>query len=660
MSDSVGADLRVGVGRRAFDRKGLAGRVAPFAASAALAIILAFVEVRNSDPFWLALGALLSGSTIGLALLGPWHRLPPWMDALPPLVYVGAVAALRQATGGASSGFSPLFLVPVLWIALFGTPRQLAVALAAVVAVMSAPIIVVGEPFYPSDEWRRLVNLVTVGATLGFIVQRLVHDSHAQTDHALAQGRELTEQRDVNEAILDAASDAVVSFDWSGTVVTVNSAAEVLFGRNDLIGRDVFETLVPDHELGRLRDGFGRIVLSDAPTTREARFEAELCRADGTLVPVEISLARTDGPTGLRVHAFLRDLTMQRAAERGAQEHLDDLDRLLQVSRELDRSVVEGRDAICAAARDLSGCDFVLFFTLGTAGDRLVVAGSAGHPQGSRDLTLDPDQSVAAQVLRTGTARFSGDLTADPSVDPAAASRLGAAAAYWQPIVREGAGVGILVAYWWQPLLAVPERVATLLGLFAAQAATAIERADLLARLEDLARTDALTGAANRRALDEALEVALADARRSGRPVSVTMLDLDHFKRYNDTRGHQAGDQLLRATAAAWMHELRPGDVLARYGGEEFLAVLRACDVGGAVVVADRMRAVVPGPQTASAGTATWDGTETVASLIARADVALFQAKDAGRDWTVSSETARDVEAKPSHEAKPGHAEPLP
>ena len=647
MSSNVGADLNAGAGRRAFERNGLVGRVAPFAASAALAVILASVEVRSSDPSWLAFGALLSGTTIGLALVGPWHRLPPWMDALPPLVYVGAVAALRQATGGASSGFSPLFLVPVLWIALFGTPRQLAVALAAVVIAMAAPIIVVGDPSYPFGEWRRLVNLVTVGATLGFIVQRLVSESHAQTDRALAQGRELAEQRDVNEAILHAASDAVVSFDWSGTVVTVNSAAEVLFGRNDLIGRDVFETLVPDHELARLRDGFGRIVLADAPTTREARFEAELYRADGTLVPVEISLARTDGPAGLRMHAFLRDSTQQRASEQAAQEHLDDLARLLAVSRELDRSVVEGRDAICAAARDLSGCDFVLFFTPATAGDRLVVAGSAGHPEGSRDLTLDPAPSVAAQVLRTGEAHFSGDLATDPSIDPAAASRLGAAAAYWQPIVREGLGVGILVAYWWKPHLAIPERVATLLGLFAVQAATAIERSDLLARLEDLARTDALTGAANRRALDEALEVALADARRSGRPVSVTMLDLDHFKRYNDTHGHQAGDQMLRAAAAVWMHELRPGDVLARYGGEEFLAVLRACDVGGAVVVADRMRVVVPGLQTASAGTATWDGTETVSSLIARADVALYQAKDAGRDCTVSSEAARDVDAEP-------------
>jgi len=646
MSKDVGADLTAWAGRRAFERNGLVARVAPFAASAALAVILALVEVRSLDPSWLALGALLSAGTIGLALLGPWHRLPPWMDALPPLVYVGAVAALRQATGGATSGFSPLFLVPVLWIALFGTPRQLAVALSAVVIAMAAPVVIVGDPSYPFSEWRRLVNLVTVGATLGFIVQRLVSESHAQTDRALAQGRELAEQRDVNEAILHAASDAVVSFDWSGTVVTVNSAAEVLFGRNDLIGRDVFETLVPDHELARLRDGFGRIVLADAPTAREARFEAELYRADGSFVPVEISLARTDGPAGLRMHTFLRDMTMQRAAERAAKEHLDDLDRLLAVSRELDRSVAEGRDAICAAARDLSGCDFVLFFTPGTAGDRLVVAGSAGHPEGSLDLTLDPTRSVAAQVMRTGTAHFSGDLTTDSGVDPVAAVRLGAAAAYWQPIVREGAGVGILVAYWWKPLLAIPERVATLLGLFAVQAATAIERSDLLARLEDLARTDALTGAANRRALDEALEVALADARRSSRPVSVTMLDLDHFKRYNDSHGHQAGDQMLRATAAAWMHELRPGDVLARYGGEEFLAVLRACDVAGAVVVADRMRVVVPGLQSASAGTATWDGTETVASLIARADVALYQAKDAGRDCTVSSEAARDVKAE--------------
>lgn len=539
-----------------------------------------------------------------------------------------------------------MYLVPVLWIALFGTRGQLMVGLVAIGIALMAPIIAVGDPTYPIGEWRRLVNLLVVGATLGFIVHSLVGQLRHQAHAAGLQSLELARQRDVNEAILHAASDAVVSFDWSGTVVSVNTAAETLFGRRDLIGKDVFDALVPEHESMRLREGLGRIIVADTMSERAARFEADLRRGDGTILPAEISVARTEGPDGLRIHAFVRDATARRAAERSRQEHLDDLDRLLKVARELDRSDVGARDAICAAARDLVGCDFVLFYTPGESGSGLVVAGAATDASVPRDVVLDRERSIAGQIMEAGTTRFSGDLAADAALDPATVHKLGAAAAYWQPVLREQVPVGVLVAYWRRPLSAVPERVATLLGLFATQASTVIERADMLAQLESLARTDALTGAANRRALDDALAVALADAQRSRRPVSVAMLDLDHFKRYNDGRGHQAGDQMLRACAAAWMHELRPGDLLARYGGEEFLAVLQSCDIAGAVIVADRLRVVVPDSQTVSAGTATWDGSESVESLVGRADAALYAAKDAGRDRTISSE-ATDSESRP-------------
>ncbi len=185
--------------------------------------------------------------------------------------------------------------------------------------------------------------------------------------------------------------------------------------------------------------------------------------------------------------------------------------------------------------------------------------------------------------------------------------------------------------------LAVRDAPFALLGLFAVQASTVIERADLLARLQDLAWTDALTGVANRRAIDEALPVALAGARRKGQPLSVAMLDLDHFKHYNDEHGHQAGDDLLQRIAAVWEQTVRPGDTLARYGGEEFLAIPPSCDPHGAVVVADRLRAVVPGTQTASVGTATWDGAETIEALVGRADAAMYEAKRTGRDRTVAS-----------------------
>jgi diguanylate cyclase (GGDEF)-like protein len=155
--------------------------------------------------------------------------------------------------------------------------------------------------------------------------------------------------------------------------------------------------------------------------------------------------------------------------------------------------------------------------------------------------------------------------------------------------------------------------------------------------LEDLAFTDALTGLGNRRAWETWLDAALATARHDGEPLCVAIFDLDHFKAYNDTNGHPAGDALLAGAAVTWRRELRPTDILARYGGEEFAAVLPACALEGAQVVVERIRAATPGGQTVSAGIAQWDGSEDNDALVARADAALYRAKAAGRDRALAA-----------------------
>jgi diguanylate cyclase (GGDEF)-like protein len=152
------------------------------------------------------------------------------------------------------------------------------------------------------------------------------------------------------------------------------------------------------------------------------------------------------------------------------------------------------------------------------------------------------------------------------------------------------------------------------------------------AQLEKLAQHDPLTGAANRRAWDRALPVEMDRARRAGTPLAVALLDLDHFKRFNDTYGHQAGDQLLRSATEAWGSVLRSTDLLARYGGEEFAVLLPSSTLGEAVEVLDRLRLATPLAQTFSAGVALWRGDETSDQLVARADKALYQAKQAGRN----------------------------
>lgn len=161
--------------------------------------------------------------------------------------------------------------------------------------------------------------------------------------------------------------------------------------------------------------------------------------------------------------------------------------------------------------------------------------------------------------------------------------------------------------------------------------------------IEKLARTDPLTLLANRRGLEEAIAHERDRAERTGEPLSVVALDLDHFKRVNDTWGHAVGDRLLSAVGEALRAGVRPYDVAARVGGEEFLLVLPATSRERASDVAERLRARIaqlaveglPERVTASAGVAEHARRETTEALLSRADAALYEAKRLGRNRVV-------------------------
>jgi diguanylate cyclase (GGDEF)-like protein len=165
----------------------------------------------------------------------------------------------------------------------------------------------------------------------------------------------------------------------------------------------------------------------------------------------------------------------------------------------------------------------------------------------------------------------------------------------------------------------------------------------LMKQLAELARVDGLTTLPNRRAWDEELMKALYRARRTSQPCAVALLDLDHFKRYNDTHGHQAGDALLRETARALSARLRAGDLIARYGGEEFALLLHGCDGANALKFFDRLHGATLEGQTFSAGVAESDGAEEGSAAVQRADEALYRAKAGGRNRTVLAERVRAV-----------------
>jgi len=164
----------------------------------------------------------------------------------------------------------------------------------------------------------------------------------------------------------------------------------------------------------------------------------------------------------------------------------------------------------------------------------------------------------------------------------------------------------------------------------------------LTAKLEHLGATDGLTGIHNRRFLDDILQREVSRSHRLGAPMALLMVDIDHFKRFNDRHGHQAGDEALRGVTRTLARHLRAMDFLARYGGEEFAVVLPGADGKSALKTAERLRTAVeaaalgaPGGKrlTVSIGSAACpsDANDAV-SLVAAADAALYAAKEAGRN----------------------------
>jgi diguanylate cyclase (GGDEF)-like protein len=291
--------------------------------------------------------------------------------------------------------------------------------------------------------------------------------------------------------------------------------------------------------------------------------------------------------------------------------------------------------AICSAALEATHGDAAVLWRPAPAGTELVATEAAGVQFDEARLPYVTAASGAIRSFTTAAARFGSMEGGDHTQELPGFT---AGSALWQPVLKDEVAVGVLAVYWRDAHEAVGTEARRAVRLLGLEAAIAIERGELLGRLEVAARTDDLTGLLNRRAWDAELSRELARADRSGHPLCVAILDLDRFKQYNDAHGHQAGDRFLKTMAGSWSEELRGSDILARYGGEEFSLAMPATDLEGAELMLDRLRQALPQGQTCSAGVCLWDGEESAEKLTARADTALYAAKGAGRDTVVSAD----------------------
>ena len=259
-------------------------------------------------------------------------------------------------------------------------------------------------------------------------------------------------------------------------------------------------------------------------------------------------------------------------------------------------------------------------------------------------------EAAGDQLVREAVAQHHARLARriDESTSPYLAAALpGARNVIVVPMVADRQLLGAFAVERGGLLGSVARSTVNAVTSFVTHAALALRNAALLAEVERLATIDGLTGVANRRSFEAALHREVVRAGRSGQPLSLIVIDLDHFKAINDGAGHQGGDEVLRHVGAALASHAREIDLTARYGGEEFCVLLPACPPDDAMAVAERLRAAIAeydGPirVTASAGVATLPldaGNED--NLVAAADKALYRAKANGRDQAVAAGSTR-------------------
>lgn len=301
-----------------------------------------------------------------------------------------------------------------------------------------------------------------------------------------------------------------------------------------------------------------------------------------------------------------------------------------QSAEELDRKIV---DVLPGAV----GFERVAVLTVPAPHRPAQIAHALGYPH--LDLTAIPKHSPLAAGGDLDGLRSGSDEDGDPPHGDVRGSYLLA------PLCERGRTVALVYADSLRDEDDLPDALSNVgyalevAGLVRSTLTLAAERERLLAEMDALARTDALTGLPNRRVFEERLEEELHRSARSRRPFALSIFDLDHFKEINDSYGHQAGDEALQHFAATIRSRARHVDFFARFAGDEFAMVLVDVDHQSARAIVDRMLDAVrqsrlssPISLSASAGVALSYPVDTAETLIERADAALYEAKKRGRD----------------------------